>query len=373
MLFYLFVLFVTVVLIQVFYYLIIFGSFSFSKNATKKNTSTKKPPISLIICAKNEAENLTKHLPLFIEQNYPKFEIILINDASYDTTLDVMEAFAEKHPNIKVVNVKAIDTNTNWSSKKYALTLGIKAAKYDYLLLTDADCYPTSKEWINEIGSSFSTDKSIVLGYGSYADKAPTFLNKLIRFETLLTALQYFSWAKQGNPYMGVGRNLAYKKDHFFNANGFVEHMKIISGDDDLFINNVATGKNTSFTISPESFTQSLPKETFKEWYDQKRRHITTAKYYKFKDQFVLGLFYFSQLAFLLIAIVLLSLNYFLYIVLAIIAMRYIVCYLTVGFTAKKLQEKGLILWYPVLELALVFTQVALFITNIFTKKNHWR
>lgn len=378
MLFFLIVFFAVVVFVQIVYYLFVFGAFSYTKSSSKNTPNTKKQPVSVIICAKNEAENLTKHLPLILEQDYPVFEIVLINDASYDGTIEIMEAFAEKHKNIKIVDVKEVDTNVNWSSKKYALTLGIKAASYDCLLLTDADCAPSSKNWIAEIAASFSTEKTIVLGYGGY-ETLPTFLNKLIRFETLLTALQYFSWAKRGNPYMGVGRNLAYKKEHFFGANGFVDHMKILSGDDDLFINGVANYKNTTIVATPESFTRSLPKETYADWIEQKRRHISTAKYYKFKDRVLLGLFYVSQLLFLVLSIALLAttaiMNYqiLLYAVLGIIGVRYLISFFSVGFAASKLKEKNLVVWYPVLEFLLIFIQISLFITNLFLKPNRWR
>lgn len=378
MLFFLIVFFAVVVFIQIVYYLFVFGAFSYTKSSSKNTTGIKKQPVSVIICAKNEAENLTKHLPLILEQDYPVFEIVLINDASYDGTIEIMESFAEKHKNIKIVDVKEVDTNVNWSSKKYALTLGIKAASYESLILTDADCAPSSKNWIAEIAACFSPEKTIILGYGGY-ETLPTFLNKLIRFETLLTALQYFSWAKRGNPYMGVGRNLAYKKEHFFGANGFVEHMKILSGDDDLFINSVANAKNTTIVTTAESFTRSLPKETYADWIEQKRRHISTAKYYKFKDRALLGLFYFSQLLFLVLSISLIAITailgyeILLYAILGIIGVRYLISFLSIGFAASKLKEKNIIVWYPILEFLLIFIQISLFITNLFIKPNRWR
>ena len=159
--------------------------------------------------------------------------------------------------------VKVKNNEAFWGNKKYALTLGIKAAKKEYLLFTDADCYPTSKDWITAMSSQFTKQKTIVLGYGGYEKIANSFLNKIIRYETLLTATQYFSWAKMGKPYMGVGRNLAYKKEEFFNVNGFIDHIQIRSGDDDLFINQAADSDNTTIAYSPESFTYSASKNHF--------------------------------------------------------------------------------------------------------------
>src|SRR5690606_28466257 len=190
--------------------------------------------------------------------------------------------------------------------KKYALTLGIKAAKHTHLLFTDADCKPLSKYWISEMSACFSDNKSIVLGYGSYSKVKKSLLNKLIRFETFLTAIQYFSFAKIGMPYIGVGRNMSYTKEAFFNTNGFMSHMYIRSGDDDLFINQIATAQNTEICFSIESFTESTPKKTYKEWLIQKRRHITTANHYKTKHKLLLALFYTSNMLFWILTIVLL-------------------------------------------------------------------
>ncbi|MBT8394757.1 MAG: glycosyltransferase, partial [Bacteroidia bacterium] len=227
-----FYIFLIVVFIQLSYYLLIFGKFAFGKMQKSK---PKNIAVSVLVCAKNEAQNLHKFVPLIAKQDYPDFEIVLINDASTDNSLAIMEDLAAKHNNINIVDVK--NNEAFWANKKYALTLGIKAAKNDYLLFTDADCKPTSKHWIKEMSSQFSNEKTIVLGYGGHSKIKKSVLNKLIRYETMLTAIQYFSFTKFGIPYMGVGRNLAYRKDVFYKVNGFVDHMDINSGDDDLFIN----------------------------------------------------------------------------------------------------------------------------------------
>jgi glycosyltransferase involved in cell wall biosynthesis len=269
--------------------------------------------------------------------------------------------------------VKVQNNEAFWGNKKYALTLGIKAAKNDYLLFTDADCYPTSNEWITAMSSQFTMQKTIVLGYGGYEKIAKSFLNKLIRFETLLTAIQYFSWAKAGHPYMGVGRNLAYKKEEFFNVNGFINHIQVRSGDDDLFINEAATAKNTTIAYTPESFTYSKPKTKYKDWLTQKRRHIATANYYTKLDKLQLGLFYCSQLLFILLPIILLSLQFRWILVLSLIVARYLAVWIVVGFSAGKLKENDLKYWFPIVELVLIFTQINIFITNTFSKPVHWK
>ncbi|TDD95225.1 glycosyltransferase [Flavobacterium cellulosilyticum] len=368
MLTFIFYAFVIIVLIQLSYYVFVFGKFAFAK---KQKSTPKRIPISVIVCAKNEAENVVRFIPLLAEQDYPDYEIILIDDASSDETLEIFENFEKQYSNVRLVRVQ--NNEAFWGNKKYALTLGIKAAKKEYLIFTDADCFPASKDWIKEMSSQFTMHKTIVLGYGAYEKINKSFLNKIIRFETMLTAVQYFSWAKAGKPYMGIGRNLAYKKEEFYNVNGFIEHMKIRSGDDDLFINQIATKRNTTFNFSPESFTYSMPKTTFKAWFTQKRRHVSTAKHYKSFDKTQLALFYISQLLFFLFAIVLLSFLYQWIIVLCIIGFRYLFSWITLGFSAGKLKEKDVMYWFPIIEIVLIFTQLNVFITNLFSKPVYWK
>jgi glycosyltransferase involved in cell wall biosynthesis len=360
--------FIAIVVIQLFYYLFVFGKFSFAK---AQEINAKNIPISVIVCAKNEEENVSKYVPLLAEQNYPDFEIVLIDDASSDNTLDLFEEFEKKYSNVKLVKVK--NNEAFWGNKKYALTLGIKAATKEHLLFTDADCYPTSKEWITAMSSQFSSEKTIVLGYGAYEKIGNSFLNKIIRFETLLTAVQYFSWAKMGHPYMGVGRNLAYKKEEFFNVNGFIDHIQIRSGDDDLFINQAAKSANTAVSYSSESFTYSESKTSFKDWFIQKRRHVTTAKHYKAFDKMQLGLFFISQLLFLIVPVILLAFQFQWILVLSLIGFRYLFTWIVLGFAAGKLKEKDVMYWYPFIEIILIFTQINVFFTNIFSKPAHWK
>lgn len=364
----LFFAFIAVVSIQTLYYL----SFLFSFALKRADFRLKKSiSVSVIICAKNESENLKINLPLILNQDYPNFEVVLVNDSSYDDTLDVMKTFAAQHKNVKLVDVKTIETF--WGNKKYALTLGIKASSNDFLVFTDADCKPYSNKWLTHICSNFSNKKSIVLGYGAYEKKSLSFLNKLIRFETLMTAIQYFSFANLGIPYMGVGRNMAYRKELFFNNAGFQNHMHLKSGDDDLFINKVANNSNTAACYTKDSFTISKPKESFKDWFLQKRRHISTAKYYQWKHKFLLGLFYFSQLMFWFLLSILLLIGYPWLSVIILISIRFIIQLLCLGFFAKQLDERDLILLGPILELFLIPIQLSIFIANLLSKPKHWK
>lgn len=366
---YIFIAFIVIICIQFVYYIFIFGSFAFFKNKPIKNHFNQ--PVSVLICAKNEAKNLKKNIPFFINQNYPLFELVLINDSSSDNTLEIMKQLKEESSvSIKIINIAA--NKQFLKSKKHALTQGIIASSYEHLLFSDADCKPLSKNWITEIASNFNSQHKIVLGFGSYKKIKKSILNKLIRFETLLTAIQYFSYSKIGIPYMGVGRNLAYTKSLFFSVNGFAKHMNIKSGDDDLFINQTAIKKNTTICYSKDSYTESSPKTTFKSWIQQKRRHISTAAYYKPLHKFLLAVFYSSQVLFWVLGTILLLNLYNWPIIIFLIFIRFLFLYVIIGFSAKKLNETDLILLIPFYEIFLIFLQMFIFIKNLISKPTHW-
>jgi glycosyltransferase involved in cell wall biosynthesis len=238
-------------------------------------TPASAMPVSVIICAKNEDENLTEFLPKILTQDYPAgFEVIVVNDCSYDNTENVIDEFAKIFPNLRKANIK--EDAYYKHGKKFALLVGIKAAANNRLVLTDADCYPASDQWLKEMALGFGVKKEIVLGYGAY-EKQKGLLNKLIRFDAFIIAVQYLSAAIKNKAYMGVGRNLAYNKDTFFNNKGFANHYHVNSGDDDLFVNEAATEQNVAVCVSHNSVTYSKPKTSFRAWRLQKARHITTA------------------------------------------------------------------------------------------------
>ncbi|WP_299396049.1 glycosyltransferase [uncultured Gelidibacter sp.] len=363
-----FYIFVVVTLVQLFFYGYVFSNV---KQKKQNSTPSHTPPISVIICAKNEAKNLKRFLPFILDQDYPNYEVVLINDSSTDSTLRVMEQFKAQHSNIKIVNVKSIEAF--WGNKKYALTLGIKAATHNRLLFTDADCKPVSRQWISEMNSHFSKEHQLVLGYGGYAKVKKSILNKLIRFETFMTAVQYFSYTKLGNPYMGVGRNMAYTKELFFEARGFMDHMNIKSGDDDLFVNQIGDARNTTISLSKDSFTESIAKETYSDWIIQKRRHVTTAKHYKPKHKSALALFFTSQFLFFVLGLVLISTSFNWQFVLGLIMARYLALFINLTLASKKLNEKDLIPYFPLLEIFLIVTQFSIFIKNLLSKPNRWK
>lgn len=240
------------------------------------------PGVSVIVCARNEEENLQNYLQTLLAQDYPKFEVIVVNDGSEDKTQEVLERYALVSSNLYVTFVPR-DAHVI-STKKLALTIGAKAAHYDYLLLTDADCRPESRQWIREMVNGFAPRKGheteIVLGYGAYFEE-DTLLNSLLNYDTLFNGMQYLGMAAAGHPYMGVGRNLAYRRSTFFEHSGFRGLLAERAGDDDLFVNKIATRHNTSIVCSRESLTWSVPKHTWQEWIHQKRRHLSVSPNYK--------------------------------------------------------------------------------------------
>lgn len=361
---------ILIVIIHFGYYLFAFNFFNFSKS---QQTHKNNVPVSVIICAKNEAENLKIYLPYLVNQQYPNYELVLINDRSYDETADIFEDYEQKYDFVKVVTVQ--ESDYFYGNKKYALTLGIKAATNDCLLFTDADCKPNSEFWIQEMANHFKNDTKIVLGYGAHNQVAKSFLNKLIRYETLMTALQYFSFAKIGVPYMGVGRNLMYSKAVFLKNKGFHQHIRVMSGDDDLLINQIATKENTSICFSEDSHTKSPPKTDWKSWATQKRRHISTADLYKPLHQFILSLYASNRFLFwifLPFTLIYVDQLIFKYIIAGAIIFKFISEYIVVGVAAKKLKETGLILLIPILDLFLLFFQLYIFAYNKLHKPKKW-
>lgn len=244
--------------------------------------------ISIVICAKNEYQNLKNNLFKFYNQQQVNYEIIVVNDGSTDQTADFLNNELKNNSLLKVLHLTH-HNHSNLKGKRYALQKGIEAAKYNYVALTDADCFPAGNFWLKSLALKFTDNIEIVLGYSPYVKKEG-FLNKLIQIETTYTALQYLSFAKIGKPYMGVGRNLAYKKSILTN-DIFIYSNKSLSGDDDLIISLLANKRNTSIVLNEDSFVYSLPEISLKSWIFQKTRHYGAAKHYSLNKKISVGLF----------------------------------------------------------------------------------
>ena len=268
-------LFASVILVQLYYILLVFTRLLFVRIP---EAPTNFPPVTVIVCAHNELENLRELLPMLNEQDYPFYEVIVMNDRSWDGTEEFAETEVKEWTKVRFIHIE--QEYDHVTPKKYAITTAIRSAKHDIVLLTDADCRPTTDQWIKGMAAHLTDDKQIVLGFSPY-EKRAGFLNRLIRLETFYVAVQYLSFALAGNPYMGVGRNLMYRKSLFLKNKGFYTHLKVTGGDDDLLMNEIANNQNTAVCTDPDTFMVSIPKKTWYEWYWQKKRHLSVSKHYK--------------------------------------------------------------------------------------------
>ncbi|MFT3825459.1 MAG: glycosyltransferase [Chitinophagaceae bacterium] len=359
--------FCLVTFIQLLYYWLLFRRVAFHTPSAKERS--QQHAVSVIICARDEAANLARNLPGVLVQKYPStHEIIVVNHNSQDETRYLLEEFKKTFKNLHIVNLE--QEAKGIPGKKYPLSIGIKEARHEILLLTDADCVPASEDWLQKMQDAYEDGIEIVLGHGSY-NKRSGILNKLIRFENFHTAIQYFSYALAGIPYMGVGRNLSYKKSLFFSNKGFSSLNHIIGGDDDLFINRIATKSNTQVMLDPETFTMSEPKKTFGNWVRQKNRHYTTAKYYKPLHKWLLGMY--TTTHFLFYPLLALSIIFFNWqISLGVFAVRTITQFIIYFNAMKKLQEKDLLAWWWLLDIWMFF-YYCIFATALWKKpKKSW-
>jgi poly-beta-1,6-N-acetyl-D-glucosamine synthase len=359
--------FVLALLIQFYFYLGIFSKLAFYK---RKETPSNTPPASIVICARNEDDNLVEFLPRIFEQDYPEFEVVVVNDCSFDNSSDILKEFASRHSNLKVVTIKEDEIYSH--GKKIALMMGIKGASNEHMLLTDADCRPNTKDWLRNMMQHFTGETEIVLGYGAY-EKQKGFLNKMIRFDTFFIALQFLSFSLARKTYMGTGRNLAYKKSLFFKMKGFASHYHIESGDDDLFVNEAATKRNTQVEINIQSHTISRVKSTLKEWFRQKRRHVTTFKHYNTGSKVRLAMISISLYFFYGTFIAALILQFQPVLVLSFFALRLLIQMLIFNKSMKLLAEKDLLLFSPVIELILLVMYPFITFANAFVRKNKWK
>lgn len=357
-----------VTLIQTFYHLFFFSRLAFFKS--KKKESRQTHPVSIVICARDEAENLADHLPGVLLQEYPTtHEVIVVNDNSVDESKYILEALQKTYKQLNPIELT--QEAKMIPGKKFPLAIGVKSAKHEIILLTDADCLPASEHWISSMQDTYDDKTELVLGYGPY-HKQKSLLNKLIRWETYYSALQYFSYALAGIPYMGVGRNLSYKKTLFYRHKGFSAHNNIPGGDDDLLVNIAATKENTKINIDPDSFTLSRPEKTWKQWIRQKKRHYTTAKYYKKKHRILLGLHSFAQFLYYP-ALITSAIFYNIEITGIVFGIKWFFQLPLYFMTMKKLNEKDLFPFVFLLDIWQFF-YFLIFASSLFTKpRNSWK
>jgi len=342
---------------------------SFLKLILLKQSTNSVPPTypfaSVLICAKNEATNLKNYLPIILNQDYLNFEVVVINDQSSDESLSVLHDFQKKNSRLKVF------TTSGESSKKKALALAKKEASGTVYVLTDADCKIASENWLSKMITKMEDSAEVVLGYAPYKNKSG-FLNRLQIFETLTTAMQYFTAALFGSPYMGVGRNLAYTKQIDTNIKFTKKENQLLSGDDDLWIQKAKKHTQIQIQLDQDTFAYSEAEPTFTSWWNQKKRHITTANQYSWKDQMILSSIFLTKFLFWTCSFILfftsLRLQFWLLFFVVITALM-----LVYKSTTHKLKEE--IAWWltPILDFSLIYFQFCLFISNLVSPITKWK
>jgi len=364
---YLLALFIFIFMVQQIYYWVFFARLAFYKNVSVKPATRS---ISVVICARNEYENLKNNLPLILEQDHPDFEVVVVNWASDDESSILLNQMSSQYPHLKIVEIRE---NLNFfSGKKFPLSIGIKSAKDEIIVVTEANCRPVSRNWLPLMGSPFSGSAEIVLGYGAI-EKKQGFLNKLIRFDTFHVACRYLSGALAGIPYMGVGRNMGYMKSLFIRNKGFISHYRIHSGEDDLFINQVARRSNTRVMLHPDSFTLSGQHHSFRDWMIRKKNQAWTTRLYRSWHRIISGIYSLGIFLFYLLFVVLLVMNYNPVLVLPVFLLRLIVQIYIFHRCMSKLNEKDLIWFVPFFEIAMLFVQSMALISNLFSKRDKWK
>ena len=285
-------------IVQLIYYLGLYNRIHTHNLAVGKDEvhfGRELPPLSVVICARNESENLRRNLPAILKQDYPNFEVIVINDGSTDESEDLLSELEEEYP--KLYHSFTPDSARYISRKKLALTLGIKASKYDWLVFTEADCTPVSDKWLRRIARNFTPSTDIVLGYSGY-ERGKGWLHKRVAFDTLFQSLRYLCFALAGKPYMGIGRNMAYRKELFFQRKGYSTYLNLQRGEDDLFINQIATPSNTRVETDINATMRIQPVYSYKEWKEEKISYMATARFYHGAQRYLLGFETFSRLLF---------------------------------------------------------------------------
>lgn len=333
-----------VILVHMVFWVFVFARILLIKSENRLQARTHEL-VSIIVVFKNEWQNLQNLVPALENQTYPNFEIILMDDFSLDIPPRYMESILEnKH-------IRCLTPSANVMGKKLALREAIMAAKGKYVLLTDGDCLPNSSFWVTSMIQQYHNPATqIVLGYSPY-ERQPSLLNKWIRYETWFTALQYMSYALIGQPYMGVGRNLSYKRELFIHHQNRIKNTSIPGGDDDLWINSIATSNNTAINIDPSAYISSIPCTTFASYIRQKSRHLSTSPYYKLTHKILLFIFAVSQILFWVITLMTLFMGNMS--LLSIIVASLLIKTVIAGMSMSKFKEGDLTIWFPLMDFIL--------------------
>ncbi len=293
--FILLVVFGVCLVIQLYFHWAQFSKVAFYKRNARPKLDEELEPASIVLCARDAYEYLTELIPVLLNQDYPDFEIVVVNDCSDDETEEYLKDLERREPRVKPVQLKQ---HLNFfNGKKFPLSMGIKSAQNDLIVLTDFNCMPVNDQWLRSVVNRYNHQTEIVIGYSPYVQKKGS-LNHLMRFDALQNGLLYLSAALNHHAYMGIGKNLSYRKELFFRNKGFISHYTTAVGEDDLFINKVSTKKNTEVLIDAENAILTTPTSSFKLWMRQKGSRYSTVSKYDGRSRLMLSLFYGSQLLF---------------------------------------------------------------------------
>jgi glycosyltransferase involved in cell wall biosynthesis len=357
--------FLVVILVQMIYYWVFFSRLAFHK---PRKVSAVKPPVSMIVLAHNQYNDLQHTLLVLLNQDYPEFEVLVVDDNSDDGSDELLEKLTEQHANLRVVK---LTQSLNWfKGRKFPLSLGIKSANHDLLLLTDIQFRPAGKKWISEMADSYSQNTDIVLGYSTY--DTPTKFNKWLRFMAFYDGLVYLSMALSGRTFKGIGSNLSYRKSLFYRNKGFSSHYVINAGDDELFVNKTATRRNVRIQISGNSMVKSGKPVSLLQWLAKEKTRLSIRRYFKFSHRTLISVFSTSTFLFYLIFILLLLLQIQWPVVVGLFAVRLISQMIIFGLAQKRLSEKNLLLLSPFFEVILVLVDLFIWIRLLLSKKSTW-
>lgn len=344
-------------------FFLFFSKFSFAKH---QKVNTNHNPVSVIVYIKNQEKLLNGFIPKLIAQNHSNFELIFVNNASYDNTLEVLEYFEKNHNNIKIVDVE--NNEAFWGSKKYALTLGIKKAFHKNLLFITPSVVELSENWITETSGLLSEENEIIIGYNNF-QKSKGFLSRLMRYSRLQSCIQNFGIGSYSKPYRAWQNNLGFSSELFFENNGYSSHMNVAHETENLFLKEAATTKNTVLASSKNSITYNQ-NPGFKNWFKNSKERLLSVSHYSTGVKFSLSLFFITQLLFWVGAIAG-SIIYQNLLWFALIGIRLLIVGIVVGKSAFKLYEKDLFYLFPLWELLNICLQISIFISNLFSKPQH--
>ncbi|HEX2616596.1 MAG TPA: glycosyltransferase [Flavobacteriales bacterium] len=349
-----------------FFHLVIFRRLAFLKPKVEPDRSL---PITVVVCARNESASLQQLIPMLMDQDHGEFEVVVVNDRSEDDTWEVLQWMKPEYPKLRPVNIQA-DEKFSYG-KKIALGVGVRSAKYKHVLLTDADCMPVGRDWISVMAAGFKGGKQIVIAHSPY-EKQEGFTNLLERYDGISKAVQYISFAQAGFPYMGVGRDLGYTQELFYAAKGPGRHKHLMSGDDDLFINEVARAKNTAAIADGRSFMTTRATPDLGTWIRRKRRHYTTARYYRFGHQVLLTLLPLARLLLWATIVYLFCMGH--YVEAAVGTAVELLLFLPVTMLAMRKLGAGGIIWLALpLEWLFLLLEPCIYLSTLIIKPRRWK